>query len=195
MTEEKFKNSVKRYRKSLQATEAKRRKTIRLSTNIQIVSVETNLPTIFVEDFVEKWRSQVSNKPKDKLATLISELGIDIEEEEETNDPMSLLLAEVPNILSKIQPLKGSLGRRTRFLIDTEIGAVQIYLKKPLDVSIVFNGEKLDFPIPSFGITFFIYFGKPKGICDEVTFLFNVISKIIIIEHCHNFFNFVLTYI
>ena len=150
MTEEKFKNSVKRYRESLQATEAKRRKTIRLSTNIQIVSVETNLPTIFVEDFVEKWRSQVSNKPKDKLATLISELGIDIEEEEETNDPMSLLLAEVPNILSKIQPLKGSLGRRTRFLIDTEIGAVQIYLKKPLDVSIVFNGQKLDFPKPSF---------------------------------------------
>ena len=79
MTEEKFTNSVKRYRESLQATEAKLRKTIRLSTNIQIVSVETNPPTIFVEDFVEKWRSQVSNKPKDKLATLISELGIDIE--------------------------------------------------------------------------------------------------------------------
>ena len=149
MTEEKFKNNVKRYRESLQATEAKRRKTIRLSTNIQIVSVETNLPTIFVEDFVEKWRSQVSNKHKDKLASLISELGIDIEEEEETNDPMSLLLV-VTNILSKIQPLKGSLGRRTRFLIYTVIGAVQIYLKKPLDVSIVFNGQKLDFPKPTF---------------------------------------------
>ena len=150
MTEEKFTNSVKRYRESLQATEAKLRKTIRLSTNIQIVSVETNPPTIFVEDFVEKWRSQVSNKPQDKLAMLISELSIDIEEEEETNDPMSLLLAEVPNILRRIQPLKGSLGRRTRFLIDTEIGAVHIYLKKPLDISIVFNGKKLDFPKPSF---------------------------------------------
>ena len=92
--------------------------------------------------------------------------------------------------MSKIQPLKGSLGRRTRFLIYTVIGAVQIYLKKPLDVSIVFSGQKLDFPKPSFWIIFFIYFGKPKRICDEVTFLFNIISrKIIIIEHGHNFIN------
>ena len=94
---------------------------------------------------------------KDKLASLISELGIDIEEEEETNDPMSLLLAEVPNILKKIQPLKGSLGRRTRFLIDTEIGAVQIYLKKPMDVFIVFNWQKLDFRKPSFWIIFYLF--------------------------------------
>ena len=193
MTEEKFKNSVKRYRESLQATEAKRRKTIRLSTNIQIVSVETNLPTIFVEDFVEKWRSQVSNKPKDKLATLLSELGIDIEEKEETNDPMSLLLAEVPNILSKIQPLKGSLGRRTRFLIDTEIGAL---LEETPGCFHRVQWTKTGLPQTFVLNYFFIYFGKPKRICDEVTFLFNIISrKIIIIELCHNFINFVFTYI
>lgn len=140
MTDQKFKESCIRFKKTIQNENSKRRRLIEIDTpnhipKVEVTSIETNLPKLKIDDLIDVPKQEV-----DILKELVLELAIDQDDENMINREVA------QEVLPKIQCIQP--GRRTRFRVDGNYGPVEVYIRRSLAVWLVFEGTKLIFPKP-----------------------------------------------
>lgn len=145
MADPKFEQSCKRFRQSMQNEDLKRRRLIEIDSpysmsRVKVTSIETNLPKLDIEDLINP-----RNQGVDVLKDLILELGIDKDDE-------NMVYREVvQEVLPKIQSIQP--GKRTRFRVDSGYGPVEVYIRRSLDVWLIFEQIKLVFPKPKIDVS------------------------------------------
>lgn len=139
MIDTKWEKSITRFRQTMRNESTKRRKIIEidppwLKSQAIVTEIRTDLPKLKIEDLIRP------SQPRDVLKELVLELGID-------KDDVDMVHREVAQeVLPKIQSIPA--GRRARFRVESNYGAVEVFIRKSLNVWLIFEGEKRIFPKP-----------------------------------------------